>query len=562
MKKTFSMFLSISTLFASFAFVLPVLATAPNWDTTGDYVVTMEYLGSDYSHDMTLVQDGLGQLTGNGGSPAGTNTYLWTIQDGLVTGDSIEFTADYTATSDAVTPQTTLEVEGTIAADGTMSGTWSDNYEGGDRSGTWTTASGVATEMLAGTLDAEDFGVVSYDTGLGMLSGYTAGFGLTDATLDGAQSVVVELFSGATLLQTNTAILAKFNTDITGTQFSSPFDVSGTFDYVTDGYWVNVKGSEYGQSVPATKVVATVTLENGKVVTATNKNLSGNPETIYVEDESTTVTVTIAKFIQKVMATEDSADSADFPMTATWDAENTGAGTGSYSLSETNTTPYQAVTAEMTKGADYETKELVNGDVVGAQCSVGTPFALEGYTSGDTKAEAMSATPSMAMPSFTNLQHDKFVIVWNRDCSLPEGEIGGEVIAEEVMLEVTSIEMIDTTATANGSFNDGWEYVFHITAPMDEPNLAMKFSDWLQTGGGGTISVANNMRISSLQADNGGATILLTAANVYSTPDLHMTGDLDLTMDGRQIEITVEVAVPNGTPNGSYTTSYGVQSNP
>lgn len=564
MKKTLTLFLSLSTLVAAFAFafILPVLAVAPNWDTTGDYVVSMEYLGTDYDHDMTLVQDEFGQLTGNGGSPAGANTYLWTITDGTVAGDSIEFTADYTATPDAVTPQTTLVVDGTIAGDGTMSGTWSDNYAGDSRSGTWTTATGVAAEMLAGTLAAEDFGVVSNDTGLGLLSGYTAGFGLSDATLAGAESVVVELFSGATLLQTNTAILPKFNADITGTQFSSPFDVSGTFDYATDGYWVNERESEYGQSVPATKVVATVTLENGKIVTALNTSLTGDPETIYPTDESPTVTVTIEKFVQRVPATAANADNADFPMTATWDAENTGSGTSAYVLSETNTVPYQAITAEMTKGADYETKELVNGDVVGAQCAVGKPFALEGYTSGNTRTAAMNATPSMAKPSFTNLQSDKFVIVWNRDCALPEGQIGGDVVDDEVQLEVTSIEMVDTTAIANGSFASGWEYVFHITAPMNEENLAMKFDDWLRTGGGGTIPVANNMRISSLQADNGGATILLTAANVYSTPDLTMTGDLDLGMAGRQVEITVEVAVPNGTPNGSYTTNYGVQSNP
>ncbi len=561
MTKTLSMFLSMSMLFVSFAFALPILAAAPNWDTTGDYVITMEHLGTDHDHDMTLVQDGSGNLTGNGGSPAGANTYEWTINSGTVDGDSIEFTADYTATPDAVTPQTTLVIEGDIASDGTMSGTWSDNYSGGDRSGTWTTASGESSEIQAGSLAAEDFGVVSYDTGLGMLSGYTAGFGVADATLEGAQSVVVELFSGATLLQTNTAILSKFNADVTGTQFSSPFDVSGTFDYVTDGYWTNERESEYGQSVPATKVVATVTLENGKVVTAMNTDLTGDPETIYVENESQTVTVTIEKFIQEVMATEESADGSDFPMTATWDAENTGAGTGSYTLSETNTPPYQAVTTAMTKGADYETKELVNGDVVGAECAAGKPFALQGYTSGDTKSAAMTATPSMEMPSFTNLQNDKHVIVWNRDCALPEGEIGGEVVEGDAVLEVTSIEMVDTTATANGSFADGWEYVFHITAPTSEQDLAMKFSDWLQTDGDGTIPVADNMRISSLQADNGGATILLTAANVYSTPDLHMTGDLDLDMDGRQVEITVEVAVPNGTPNGSYSTSYGVRSN-
>lgn len=565
MKKTFSVFLGVSTLLASLALpslVFPVLAVSPTWDTTGDYVLSMKYLGSDYDHDVTLAQDEHGNLTGNGGSPAGDNTYLWTIQDGMVTGNLIEFTADYTATPDAVTPQTTITVEGIIALDGTMSGTWSDNYSGGDRSGTWDTAAGAASAILVGSLAAEDFSVVTYDTTLGTLSGYTAGFGLTNATFAGAKSVVVELFSGATLLQTNTAIIPKFNADITGTQFSSPFDIKGTFDYATDGYWMNERESEYGQSVPASRVVATVTLENGKMVTAMNTILVGNPETIYTENESSTVTVTIEKFIQGVPATAHSANNADFPMTATWDAENTGDGSGSYVLSENNTIPYQAVTTAMSKGADYETKEMVNGNTVGAQCANGKPFALQGYTSGDTRAAAIAATPSMTKPSFTNLQHDKFVIVWNRDCALPEGQIGGDVVGNDGILEVTSIEMVDTTATANGSFSSGWKYIFHITAPMNEKNLAMKFNDWLKTGNGGTIPVANHMRISSPQADNSGATILLTAENVYSTPDLHMVDDLDLDMDGRQVEITVEVAVPNGTPNGSYTTSYGLQSNP
>ncbi len=561
MKKTLSLFIGFATLLSSVAFSSSAIAAVPTWDTSGNYVVAMEYLGTDYGHDMTLVQDGLGNLTGNGGSPTGSNIYTWVINSGTVVGNNVAFTANYTATPDTVTPQTVMTVAGTIALDGTISGTWSDNYAGGERSGTLTTTSGEATAILPGTLAAEDFGVANYETGLGMLKGYSAGFGLTDATFAGAQSVVVELFAGATLLQTNIAT-PQLGIDIVGAQISSPFDVSGTFDYVTDGYWVNTRASEYGQSVPATKVVATVTLANGKVVTATNTNLTGDPATIYPVDEPAMVTVTIEKFVQGVMATAISANNADFPMTSTWDAENIGAGTGSYTLSETNAVPYQAVTSQMTKGADYETKEMVNGDFVGAQCATGKPFALQGYTTGDTRALAMAATPSMAKPSFTNLQTNKYVIVWNRDCALPEGQIGGEVVGNDGVLEVTSIEMIDTTATANGSFTDGWEYVFHITAPTSEENLAMKFDNWLKTGGGGTIPVAGNMRISSLQANNGGATILLAAANTYSTPDLTMTGDLDLVMPGRQVEITVEVAVPNGTPNGAYTTSYGVQSNP
>jgi hypothetical protein len=555
------MFIGIATLLSPFGFAGSALAVAPDFDASGDYVVAFEYSGTEYQHDVTLIQDEFGDLTGDGGSPAGVNTYTYDLTSGTVNGNTITFTADYTATPDAVVPQTTMIVEGEIALDGTMSGTWSDNYAGGARDGTWTTTSGAASEILPGLLAAEDFGVVSYDTGMGNLSGYTAGFGLTDATFEGAQSVIVELFAGDTLLQRNTAT-PQLAIDVIGAQISSPFDVSGTFDYVTDGYWINQREAEYGQSVPATKVVATVTLENGKVVMATNTNLTGDPETIYpIVDESPTITVTIEKFVRGVMATAETANNADFPMTATWDAENIGAGTGMYVLSETNTVAYQAVTAEMTKGADYETKELVNGDVVAAQCVVGKPFALRGYTIGNTRAEAIAATPSMAKPEFTNLQHDKYIIVWNTDCAIPEGEIGGEVVGNDGVLEVTSIELVDTSATANGSFADGWEYVFHITAPTSEPNLAMKFSDWLKTGGGGTIPVASNMRISSLQADNGGATILLTSANVYSTPDLHMTGDLNLVTDGRQVEIIVEVSVPNGTPNGAYTTAYGVQSN-
>jgi hypothetical protein len=559
-KKIVSMFMGASVLMLPFAFTMPAVAASPAWDATGMYVIAVEYEGVDYMHDMSLTQDEDGDLTGNGGSPAGSNVYTWELTSGMVVGNTIDFLADYTATPDAVIPQTTMHVVGTIAEDGTMSGTWSDNYNDGDRSGTWISTEGNASPV--GSLAAEDFGVVNYDTGLGILKGYSAGFGLTDATFSGVQSVIVKLFAGDTLLQTNTGT-EKIGDEITGNQISSPFDVSGGFDYVTDGYWTNVHESEYGQSVSATKVVATVILENGKTVTAENTNLSGDPTTIYpaLITATSTVTVTVEKFVNGTMATAVTANNADFPMQSTWDAENIGAGSGDYVLSETNTTPYQAVTADMTKGADYTTKELVNGSVVGAQCKTGKPFALKGYTTGDTRAAAMAATLTMAAPTFTNLQTNKYVIVWNTDCANPSGEIGGEVVGSDGVLEVTSIEMIDTSATANGTFTDGWEYVFHITAPSSEQDLSMKFSDWLRTEGSGTIPVANNMRISSAQADNGGATILLTAANTYSTPVLHMTEDLDPVMPGRQVKVTVEVAVPVGTPNGSYTTSYGVQSN-
>ncbi len=682
----------VGTMGFMYQIVLPLSAGAANsnWDVSGAYVVSFD----GYKHDMALAQDTNGNITGGGGYLAGEPyTYAWAITSGSVDEDTIHLTAEYTLGAIG----TTMHMTGTILPNGTLSGTWDDNF-GGSRTGSWSTISGNASMlMLPGSLSAEDFGVVQYDTGLGYLSGYSAGFGLTGATFEDAQSVVIKLYAGPTLLQTNTAT-AKVGNDIVGNQISTPFDISGTFDYAADGYWVNVRSSEYGQTATATKVVATVTLKSGKIVTAQHTNLTGDPTTIYPPAPTSDVRVTIFKMIDGAIATANSAHNTDFPMSATWDADNIGAGTGEYALSElgyggdstpyraqttlmatgadystkelttgahvgancavgkhfalvgyttgnnygeafaaTPTTtapnfknltmnktvlvwnsdcehptptdmvyvtinkfidgkmatsgsahnysfpmkatwettnvgtgtalyslenasasPYQAKTVAMKKGAQYSTKEMVNGAVVGAQCATGRPFALLGYTVGNTYAQAASGTPTMPMPNFTNLTSDKYVIVWNRDCLTWDGEVeeGDGVLA------VTSIQGIDTSATANGSFADGWEYLFRITMPMSEPNLAMKFSNWTRNGGNGSIAVANNMRISSLQANNGGATVLLTAADTYSTPALHMTGDLNAIMAGRQVEVTVEVAIPAGTPSGNYTTNYGVRSTP
>ena len=247
-------------------------ASHPLWDVTGEYDIAFEFEGSTYTHDLTLTQTA-GALDGNGGYPAGgPHVYEWDITSGSVSGNNIEFTAVYTMGADALVPLTTLNASGTIASDGSFSGTWMDNYQGGARYGSFETASGTAEHIAV--LAAEDFGVMDQSN----VKGYTAGFGLTYATLADIDTVVVQLYSGATLLQTNTGT-DQINT-LAGSQFSSPFDVYGTFNYVTDGYWVNVRGSEYGQNLIPTRVVATVTLEDGTVLVAENTNLTGDPDSI------------------------------------------------------------------------------------------------------------------------------------------------------------------------------------------------------------------------------------------------------------------------------------------
>lgn len=369
-----------------------VQAASPNWDVEGSYIVQMNYLGTDYAHDMTLTQNNLGELDGTGGSPTGFNVYTWDVTSGTVSGDTIDFYANYTATADAVTPQTVLHVIGTVASSGAMSGTWSDNYQGGDRSGTWVTSSGTA-EMLIATLAAEDFGVVNYDTGLGMLKGYSAGFGLTDATFENVQSVVVQLFSGATLLQTNTAT-AKVGDEILGTQISSPFDVSGNFDYVTDGYWTNVREVQYGQSVPATRVVATVTLEDGQVVIAENTLLTGDPTTIYPPAPVSDTTPDTFTFIDQTgVALNTLIESNQITVTginATTSVSVTG---GEYSV---NGAAYTAIAGIVVTG---DTVKVRHTSAATTNTSVNTVLTIGGVTDTFTSTTLADVPPPVVTPT-------------------------------------------------------------------------------------------------------------------------------------------------------------------
>ena len=181
-------------------------------------------------------------------------------------------------------------------------------------------------------------------------------------------------------------------------------------------------------------------------------------------------------------------------------------------------------------GANLGTYSTFNGNILSAKAiNLQTGAVLNGRGFADTQI-ALDANP----------------------VSVPPNSGTGHLL-------VTSIDTIDSSAVANGNFEDGWEYVFHITLPSHEPDVAMKFSNWLKNGGGGVIPAGNNMRISSDQADNAGATTMITASDSYSA-DLHINEDLNPAMEGIQIEVTVEVRVPSGTPSGSYITSYGVRS--
>lgn len=125
--------------------IMPVGAAAP-WNVTGIYNVDFTCstgCSGTYTHHMTLTQSGT-NVTGDGGYPAtGGDTYHWNITSGTQTGDSLNLTTLY----DLGAAGTVMHINGTIASNGTVSGTWDDNY-GGPRTGTFVISKGVSVPRI------------------------------------------------------------------------------------------------------------------------------------------------------------------------------------------------------------------------------------------------------------------------------------------------------------------------------------------------------------------------------------------------------------------------------
>ena len=111
-------------------------ACSSAWSLLGTWKLRFVY-GGNYDHDMTVIAQSDGVLTGTGGYPAGgSHTHKWTM-NGLVSGSLVTLNIAYQTGN----PGYTLVASGTIAADGTMSGLWTSNAS---QSGTWSTLAGAA----------------------------------------------------------------------------------------------------------------------------------------------------------------------------------------------------------------------------------------------------------------------------------------------------------------------------------------------------------------------------------------------------------------------------------
>ncbi len=132
-------------------------------------------------------------------------------------------------------------------------------------------------------------------------------------------------------------------------------------------------------------------------------------------------------------------------------------------------------------------------------------------------------------------------------------------------LAVTSIEATRTVGLPTDVFADGFEWTMHATLPITDDLVRLKFDDFID--GDEEIPAAGNIRYCSEQStgseddcSDDEAWNVISAADTYGGWIYFDENDLSLITAGRQVDIRVQVSVPEGTPGGSYSSSYGVES--
>lgn len=126
-------------------------------------------------------------------------------------------------------------------------------------------------------------------------------------------------------------------------------------------------------------------------------------------------------------------------------------------------------------------------------------------------------------------------------------------------LVVTNIANVKSWAKAGGGFVQGWKWRFDVTVPTAEEKFYMRFNDWTN-GASGVIPANGNIRYYTAQGDHGIDSPITVTGNGYPTTPIILNSDLDTSSAGKQIQVYVEVQVPDGSADGSYSTSYQIMS--
>jgi hypothetical protein len=116
------------------------------WNVSTVSQLTFRLTGdtTDYTHHVSLTQNGT-TVGGEGGYPVtGGDVYHWNVTTGSISVNTLSLTVLY----DLGATGTVMHITGTIASDGSISGTWDDNF-GGARTGTFTAPAHSATPIVS-----------------------------------------------------------------------------------------------------------------------------------------------------------------------------------------------------------------------------------------------------------------------------------------------------------------------------------------------------------------------------------------------------------------------------
>lgn len=308
------------------------------------------------------------------------------------------------------------------------------------------------------------------------------------------------------------------------------------------------------------------------------KKLVGNS---YDFEAPATVQVTIVKYVNGVHATAGNASGLSFPMQATWSNAGFADDSGTFSLSSPL---YEAQTASMTSGANYSAEELFSSANVGVSCADNKPFALTGYSSGDTEVAAAGAATSSSA-SLSSIITNKYIIVWNKTCP-NEGTL---TLQKTVVTDSGGTPALDTawTLSASGptpiSGVEGNASVTSATVLAGTYNLSesggpsgYSASAWVCTGAalqndGDTVTIADGENVTCSITNNDDVPPLPPPppANACSTPGVAPLGYT--LQNGTVGNDTVTIApftmfvglggfdTVNGPANGNYIVCTGVK---
>jgi large repetitive protein len=568
-----------------------VFTTQPAGSVSGEALTTQPVVTAedadgltdeDYTGTVELTENGAGTLDGTTSlaAVAGVATGYSAAYHAAVDGESFTLTASDGDLTDATSSSIDSDVVATKLA--LVNVTPSNAPVNGD------IVSGDDFNVTVRTLDAEDKLDTdgSYDVVLSSTTGTLTG-GDLQATVSGEYTFSNVVFTGTfdhqTLDLTATddgstldSVTENLDSDVVYTQILFSLDdtnpvVGDAIDYtltaadasdVTDTDY-DPSGHLFGFGGPGVGLLAN---DDSPDETSPTVPSSGDVEAAFSNGVSAgTITFTHAHALGALFGGEmDSgkvgstgnvdvqhSDTTDFTVTPSTYSANSGT---AINVMVTAVDTYGNVADSGQNASPYTGTVVLSTDASGATISQ----QIYTFLSGD--AGTKTFTNNVV---FNTVENDVTLYASQQSDAGINGESNFiDVSGAAVTLGVTNVSLVKSVATKNNTYADGWEWVFNVTVPTNETLLQMSFDNF---SGPGALA-ATNIRFYSAQSSNhtSSSPVLITSAGAGSAWSNSMTlnQDMDPQTPGRQVQITVQAKVPTSTTDGSYSTSYGIQTNP